>query len=755
MKPESPRNPEPPEDGGEVVSAHRAPISWVWLFPALALAATAWLFWTNWRDLGPEITIHFDEAPGIQPGKTNLKFRGVQAGKVASVQLDPDLGGVLVKVRLHAFAAKLAREDTIFWIEEPVFSVKGVAGVESIIQGNAIQALQRGTGTKRQLVFQGMAEAPVNKSATPVLMLSLRADDIPFVARGAPVHHRGVAVGWVREKRFGEDGRPIVDVVISRERSSAVRSNARFWIEPATALRAGPGRIQLELSSLASLVNGGIAFDHFTPGGEEVEDGAEFELSRDEAAARADGPRMQVDFDDGTGLISGQSRVTYLGQPVGLVESLVVSPTSHGVEATVRLRSDFAPRATEGSVFKLVRPSIGLDGVSGLEAIVTGPYIAFEPGPASDVRPTRFLGSSTGGGSSGVVQDGIVLTLRADSLPTMGEGAPLYYRGLPAGRVLSARPGAQGQPELKVMVDRAYRDKVRANVRFWRVPATSVDLGAGFLQVRLQGLSALWQGGVAFDVFGEEGPLAEPNTAFTLLENEQLAAAVSPPVRITFDDGRGLQAGRTQLRYLGLPVGIVESVRVLEGKVEVMARFRAGFDFLRRRGSEFAVMRPDISLQNVSGLETLVSGVYIACAPGRGSSYADNFSAMDHADMATLGEPGFTFKLVSGSTRVAAGAAITYNETQVGSVLDKTLSPDGKQVILTAEVRPAYRQLVRADSKFWDASAINAKLGIFRVEIKTPNIVTSGRVAFTTPDSGAEPAPQGATFTLLPKPPRP
>jgi paraquat-inducible protein B len=423
------------------------------------------------------------------------------------------------------------------------------------------------------------------------------------------------------------------------------------------------------------------------------------------------------------------------------------------VEATVRLESPFAAMATEGSSFSIVRPSLGLDGISGLETIVTGPFIAFKPGPASAVRPTRFAGSSAGHARTSS-RDGFLVTLRADRLPSMGEGTPVFYRGLPAGRVLSAQADAQGRPELTAFIDNHYRDKVRANARFWRVPATAVDLGTGFLEVKLQGLSALWQGGVAFDVFGEDGPLAEPDTAFTLHDNEQLAAAVSPPVRITFDNGRGLLAGRTQLRYLGLPVGVVESVKVLEGKVEVTARFRPGFDFLRRRGSEFAIMRPTISLQNVTGLETLLSGIYIACAPGRGAGYADSFSAMEKADLATLGEPGFIFRLVSGATRVNAGAPITYNETQVGTVLDKTLSPDGKQVILTAEVRPDYRNLVRTDSKFWDASALNAKLGIFRVEIKTPAIVSSGRVAFTTPDSAAEPAPQGTTFTLLPKPPR-
>ena len=68
MKQETPKE-DPEEMEAEVVAAGRSGISWAWLFPILALAATGWLFWSNWKSKGPEITIHFATAPGIEPGK--------------------------------------------------------------------------------------------------------------------------------------------------------------------------------------------------------------------------------------------------------------------------------------------------------------------------------------------------------------------------------------------------------------------------------------------------------------------------------------------------------------------------------------------------------------------------------------------------------------------------------------------------------------------------------------------------------------
>ena len=99
MKQSSPAEP-PDELPGEIVTARRSGISWAWLFPLLALVATGWLYWTNWKAKGPEITISFTTAPGIEPGKTALIYRGVRAGTVTKVHLDKELGKVVVTVSL-------------------------------------------------------------------------------------------------------------------------------------------------------------------------------------------------------------------------------------------------------------------------------------------------------------------------------------------------------------------------------------------------------------------------------------------------------------------------------------------------------------------------------------------------------------------------------------------------------------------------------------------------------------------------------
>ncbi len=755
MKPD-PDDTIPAEVEGEIVPARRSGTAWAWLFPILALAATAWLFWSNWKSKGPEITIHFTTAPGIAPGKTALIYRGVSAGTVSDLHLDRNLGTVVVTVRLKAFASELATAGTDYWIEQPVISLHEIAGLEAIIQGNSIHVRTHG-GDTPATTFTALAAAPLEPLAAADLMVRLNSGNISFLGRGTPVFHRGVVVGEVREKGFDDEGKSEVEVIIFEKFANKVRFNSRFWAVSATAVSASPGTLRLDIPSLQGLLDGSIAFDRFSPDAGEATADTEFELSADETAARAEGPQLRISFDDGSGLRAGETRITCLGQPVGLVESITPDPAGHRVEVVARLDAAFVPLASSDSVFTLIRPSISREGVRGLDTLVTGPTIRFDPGKAEDAG-TSFAGTiirQIDWETKDERKGGTQVVLRAEAIPQFEPGAPIYHKGMIAGRVTGQRLGSDGRPELVVTIDAEFKDALRINSRFWRVPVATLAVGPGLIDVEVRGLSALLEGGIAFDAIGAPATSAAELAEFELFINEHSASAISDPVRISFDNGQGLVAGKTELRYLGIPVGIVERVETELGRVDAFARFQPGYDFLRTRGSEFAIIRPEIDLKGVHGLETLVHGVYIACAPGGGGGYAESFAAVPPEEPALQNETGFEIVIESPATKIDAGATVSYNDTPVGEVTKKTLSRDGKRILLTARIRDEHRNLVRTNSVFWDATTVEAKIGFLKVEIKTPSVVDpSGRVSFHTPDHGGALAKERTVFPLLPTEPR-
>lgn len=742
---------EKTEDHGVVVKAtRRGRVSWVWLFPVLAASAAAWLFWSNWKSLGPEIEIRFAEAPGIQAGKSHLIYRGVISGSVTKVKLDEDMDTVIVSVRLKEFAAQLASDKTDFWIDQPVISLRETTGLDSIVQGNSVQARYR--GGQPATTFKGLDEVPLMPLDVPSLTIRLRSPAIPFLARGTPIYHRGVAVGFVRDKQLDAKGEPYLLVILDEKHADAVKSNSRFWVVPATSFKIGQQGASLEIAGLEAIIQGGVAVEQFSPGGESVKDGTEFALSATEEAARADGPLLHITFADGQGLVAGATRITHLGQTIGLVESVELNVAEGSVEAAVRLRSGYAYMAKSDSVFTLVRPEISLEGVSGLDTLLTGSYINCEPGSA-ETQGEKFAGHIVGGSAlaeKSPERDGLNIQLTANTLPGMGKGAPILYRGLVVGTVQDKVVDANGRPSLSVMINGKYRDLLKVNSRFWRVPATAISAGPGLLNVDIQSVAALIQGGIGFDVFEAPGSPAAPATTFELYSNEVLAAAVSTPFRIDFENGRGLLAGKTELRYRGIPVGIVDSVRVTNQQVEVEARLQAGYEYLRTKGSKFVIIKPDLSLQGVSGIETLLSGVYIECIPGTGGGIANTFKGSSTDTPELMVQEGFRIQLWSKATTIQPGAHVYYRDLSIGEVISKSLSSDGQRVLLDINIEDKYRDQIYENSRFSDVGDIQASIGFIKIRVQAKALLSiTGRINMTNPDKLGEPAKRGEVFELI------
>ena len=742
-------------DHGEVVARPGLRISWAWVFPILAALAAGWLFWSDWKSQGPEVEVEFAAAPGLEPGKTNLVYRGVVAGTVKSVRLDEKLQKVVVGLRLKAFASELAREGTLFWIDQPVIGLGRTSGIESLIQGNSLKA-RIGSGPPARH-FIGSEVVPLSQLEEPGLILTLRSAAAPFLDRGSPVYYRGVAIGAVRGKALDANRNPVLSLMIEKQFADLVRGNSRFWSLPAAAVKLGAGTLQIDLGGLKALLLGAVTMDCFGEPGAAAKDGDEFDLCANEFAARVRGEAIRITFDEGFGLRPGITELRYRGVPVGLVESVNADISTGKIESTARLAAGYESLRGEGATFTLVRPRITLEGISGIETIIAGIYIDCTVGDAS--RPAdRFVGSNS---TEAMAQEkGLTVTLHAKEIPTIDKGAPVLLRGIIVGSVKEKSFDENNGPTLALVIRQEFARTLPANAKFWRVPATSVEAGPGVLNVEVSGIQTLWKGGVAFDVFGSPGEAAKDGASFELFANERTARAGSPPILIEFPNGQGLLAGQTQLRYLGVPVGIVEDVKPADGKVLVTARLDPGYDLLRRRGSGFSLVRPSISLKGVSGLETLVSGVYIECSPGPKGPITESFrgTANQLAEEDRSDAAGFRVVIQAASTTIGTGAPVLYRGVQVGKIVGKTLSADERSADLVASINRSSAALLRDNTQFWEAGGVRASLGFLGIKIRTGSLqsLALGGIEFSTPSGkpAGERITQGHVFKLSDSPPK-
>ena len=491
-------------DHAEVVQVGRG-ISWAWLFPFIVLAIGAYMVVTHRMSLGPEIEIRFADAPGIEDGKTSLIFRGVVAGKVSKVVLDPTLNEAVVKVRLNKSAEKLAVKTTEFWIEQPKLSLQGATGLTSLIQGNSLQA-KLGSGPPR-FSFRGLVVSPVVELSEPTVHVRLKSDEVQSLDRRAPVTFRGVEVGRVREEGIDLDGDPYIDVEILQTYGDFLLTGSRFWVVPATSVTIGPGGITLEFAGIETLVQGGLAFDDFGVGGPPLSDGSVLPVYRNVELARASGEPFIINFKTVRGLRPGQTRVTYLGLPVGIITEMRALDSKVEVTARFEQAYDFLRRT--GSEFNLVEPTISVQGVSGLETLITGVVVACTPGTGKGLA-RRFQGSVPRDSDEVVEQSSLGRQfILVSSSTALMPGSPVLYRELQVGAVLSKKLGRDGRSiELTIGIQSEYTPLVRANSVFWE--ARGLNGSIGFLNVNIRSATPLPLAGNGAVVFATPDTSAAP-----------------------------------------------------------------------------------------------------------------------------------------------------------------------------------------------------------------------------------------------------
>ncbi|HVX85806.1 MAG TPA: MlaD family protein [Phycisphaerae bacterium] len=130
-----------------------------WVVPAAAVALAAWFIYSDAISKGPKLHLYFADATGLDAGKSKMKYRGAEVGKVDDITLTPDRKQVDVEVSLKKSAAGLARENSKFWIVRAQVSVAQIQGLGTIMSGDFL-TVEPGDG-KAATKFEGLAQAPV------------------------------------------------------------------------------------------------------------------------------------------------------------------------------------------------------------------------------------------------------------------------------------------------------------------------------------------------------------------------------------------------------------------------------------------------------------------------------------------------------------------------------------------------------------------------------------------------------------------
>ncbi len=223
-------------------------------------------------------------------------------------------------------------------------------------------------------------------------------------------------------------------------------------------------------------------------------------------------------------------------------------------------------------------------------------------------------------------------------------------------------------------------------------------------------------------------------------------------IEILFDEGHGLEPGNT-VKFRGVEVGVVREVTLARDlhHVRITAELKDSAAGLAVGGTRFWIVRPQIGLSGVSGVETLLGPNYITLEPGSGGPERQ-FTGVGVAPISNT-ERASGLRLILEAERLGSltiGAPVLYRDIQVGVVTDATLAPDGRSVDVEIEIESNQAHLVRDNSRFWNASGVGVNLGFGGLSVQTSSIqsMLSGGIGFATPKRPGERVDNDHRFEL-------
>jgi len=661
-----------------------------------------WLIWSSYEDRGNTITIDFISADGIVAGRTPVRYQGVEVGTVQDIRLSEKLNKIEVRASIKSDMKDALRNDTQFWLVTPKASLAGISGLDALVGGNYI-GMMPGKG-EPQDHFTALDTQPKYRLNNGELMIHLHAPDLGSLSSGSLVYFRKIPVGRVYDYTINSNKQGVtIDVLIERRFTHLVKKGSRFWNVSGVKADVGLSGAKVELESLASLVNGAVAFDS-PDNSKPAEPEDEFGLYEDLAHSQR-GVLIKLDLPGGQGLKANSTPLMYQGLEVGELTKLDLNPGGM-VTGEMTVDPGVVNLLRDNTRIEMRNPKLSLNNAS-VSSLLTGSTLELVPGEGEPRDHFVVLPAD----KTLLQEPGVItLTLTAPESYGIDAGQPVILHGVQVGQVLERNLSEKGV-SFAVALDPQYRELVHGDSKF--VVNSRVDVKVGLDGVEFLAASANeWLSGGIRILPGDKGAMKTSYPLFANLDKaleNSLGDLPTTTLTLTAETLPDVQAGSVVL-YRKFEVGEVITVTPRANAFDIQLHIKPEYRSLLTSNSVFWAEGGAKVQLNGSGLTVQASPLSRAL---KGAISFDNLSGASASarkgDKRPLFPSETAARAVGGQItlhafdagKLSEGMPIKYLGIDIGQVQELQLITERNEVQAKAVLYPEYvRTFARTGTRF-------------------------------------------------------
>ena len=216
-----------------------------------------------------------------------------------------------------------------------------------------------------------------------------------------------------------------------------------------------------------------------------------------------------------------------------------------------------------------------------------------------------------------------------------------------------------------------------------------------------------------------------------------------PEITLHLNSAEGIEAGKTEIKSRNVKIGTIKSISLSDDFQSIIAKAQMTpeAEKMLRTDTRLWVVKPRIGKAGVSGLDTRLSGAYIALEPGTTDKVENTFDILEAPPVASQNEKGLRLILTKGTTgKLEVGDPVLYEGFTVGRIEKVNFSPTEKLAHYQLFIKSPFEQLVRTQSKFWVNSGMKMNLNTkgFNLDIGSIETLLTGGVSFATTEGQDE-----------------